>query len=110
MPSEFKKYRIGAEEIELVHTIQWSVDPGTIHLGFRGGHRHFEVPGTKIAYAIRPRNEEKGRGEALWLVGCELDITGRVETRGQVHSSRVHRMGRMDCAASTACEIDSIRA
>lgn len=79
---EFRTYRISEqEELSLAHSIHWSVSTGDIHEQWMpaSGHKHFEVPGHKIAYSIRP--PRKGRGEALWLVGSALDITGRVESR-----------------------------
>lgn len=79
---EFRTYQIGAqEELSLSHSIHWSVSTGEIHKAWLppSGHRHFEVPGHKIAYSLRP--PRKNRGPALWLVGCELSITGRVVSR-----------------------------
>lgn len=76
----FMTYKIGEEELTLFHSIHWSVSSGSIHKQWlpASGHKHFKVPGHKIAYSLRPDRPEKGRGAALWLVGSTLDITGRV--------------------------------
>src|SRR5690606_2163155 len=79
---EFRTYKISAqEELSLSHSINWSVRTGDIHNQWMpaSGHKHFSVPGHKIAYSLRP--PRKGRGVALWLVGSTLDIEGRVVSR-----------------------------